>query len=159
MNRKRGNDADLIMLAIVSHEPHMILLTPKPCTLNSGHPTLSPELQVRNPSSSFTTLDLYQGGAIQYLLRRIGRSGTESTCISQLQGGCPIGLLQVPSLGTSPCFMYFYAPHMYYTPWFWCQPPSIVDTLEAETLQGYLAHKNPPPPVGLYSSPMSRDLW
>ena len=25
-------------------------------------------------------------------------------------------------------------------------------------LQGYLAHKNPPPPVGPYSSPMPRDL-
>ena len=26
-------------------------------------------------------------------------------------------------------------------------------------LQGYLAHKNPPPPVGSYSSPMHRNLW
>jgi hypothetical protein len=36
-----------------------------------------------------------------YPFRRIGRSGTESTCISRLQGGCPIGLLQVLSLGDS----------------------------------------------------------
>ena len=26
-------------------------------------------------------------------------------------------------------------------------------------LQGYLANKTPPPPVGPYSRPMSRDLW
>ena len=26
-------------------------------------------------------------------------------------------------------------------------------------LQGHLAHKRPPPPVGLYGSPMPRDLW
>ena len=26
-------------------------------------------------------------------------------------------------------------------------------------IQGYLAHKNPPPPAGPYSSPMPRDLW
>jgi hypothetical protein len=26
-------------------------------------------------------------------------------------------------------------------------------------IQGYLAHKEPPPPVGPYSSPVPRDLW
>jgi len=39
-----------------------------------------------------------------YPRRRIDRSGTETTCTSRLQGGCPIVLLQVLSLAESPRF-------------------------------------------------------
>jgi len=37
----------------------------------------------------------------------------------------------------------------------YCTAPSTLNP----TLQGYLAHKTPPPPVGPCSSPLPRDLW
>jgi len=33
------------------------------------------------------------------------------------------------------------------------------DGMDRTTIQGYLAHKKHPPPVGPSSSPMPRDLW
>ena len=38
-------------------------------------------------------------------------------------------------------------------------PRLAVEEALAETLEGYLARKNPPPPVRPYSSPMPKDLW
>ena len=35
----------------------------------------------------------------------------------------------------------------------------VPDQETPEGVQGFLAHKTPPPPIGPYSSPMPGDLW